>query len=620
MLINNRYRVIKTLGEGGFGQAYLAEDTQMPSGRQCVIKQLKPVATSPEVYKIVQERFQREAATLEKLGENQPQIPRLYAYFSENQKFYLVQEWIEGQTLAALVAAQGPQSESVVGSILKSLLPVLNFVHSQGIIHRDIKPENIILRAGSPTETNQPVLIDFGAVRETMGTVVNSHNSLTSSIVIGTPGYMASEQAAGRPIPSSDLYSLGLVAIYLLTGLPPQALESDPQTGEMIWRDKAGHVSVQLVSVIAKAMRSHPRDRYSSATEMLAALSAISPLNPVGVAAPAAASAAASHSNTQPQPISTYRQNQQSQQSQQSQQTVAVNAAGIGSNPPFNSPSTSANSLYSQPAYQKSLAPLKMGLIAAALGASVIGGGLIISNLAGETTLQPAKIASTENADKDVKTERSVAIKTQEGDRQSELEITSQQEATSSVESSPGNSSPGNSKEVIIEDGSNVTPDNPDAPPAGVQYRTLRQDLGLSQVNVYEVPDATTERLHYGLPGDRVTLIEQTQAGGTTWNLVRFDSGAEGWIADSFLSAGAAVIGAPQLDPETCTETYYQVNDPQDTSANLRQSPNGELIVAVPNGTEVLFLGVEGSWTQVQLGSGQTGYISTQLLSESDCY
>ncbi len=268
MLINNRYQVIRPLGEGGFGHAYLAEDIQMPSRRKCVIKQLKPITTSPEVYRVVQDRFQREAAILEQLGENHPQIPRLYAYFTEAQKFYLVQAWIEGETLEEMAV---PQPESTVINILASLLPVLDFIHKRGIIHRDLKPDNIILRSG----TKQPVLIDFGAVRETMGTVVNSHNHPTSSIIIGTPGYMSSEQAAGRPIPSSDLYSLGLTAIYLLTGQMPQTLQLDPQTGELVWQQSAAHVSVGLRAILDRAVRSHPRDRYSTASEMLQALSTL---------------------------------------------------------------------------------------------------------------------------------------------------------------------------------------------------------------------------------------------------------------------------------------------------------------------------------------------------------
>ncbi|MBE9010527.1 serine/threonine protein kinase, partial [Pseudanabaenaceae cyanobacterium LEGE 13415] len=268
MLLANRYQIIRMLGEGGFGQTFLAEDIQMPSKRICVIKQLKPMATESAIYQVVQERFQREAAILERLGENHSQIPKLYAYFSHEGKFYLVQEWIEGETLEARVAQQGRLSEAEVRNILITLLPVLELIHNQGMIHRDIKPENIILRHLDRT----PVLIDFGAVRETMGTVYNSRGNPTSSIVIGTPGYMPPEQAAGRPIPSSDLYSLGLTAIYLLTGRMPQTFDTDPQTGEILWQQSAPNLSPDFAAVLNQMVRSHPRDRFSSAAEVRSAL------------------------------------------------------------------------------------------------------------------------------------------------------------------------------------------------------------------------------------------------------------------------------------------------------------------------------------------------------------
>ncbi|MBW4442665.1 MAG: protein kinase [Plectolyngbya sp. WJT66-NPBG17] len=268
MLLANRYQIVRMLGEGGFGQTFLAEDTQMPSKRMCVIKQLKPVNSEPAVYQVIQDRFQREAAILEKFGEKHSQIPKLYAYFSDAGQFYLVQEWIEGETLEQLMTNQTAFDESAVRKILLDLLPVLEFIHSQGMIHRDIKPENIILRKFDRAS----VLIDYGAVRETMGTVFNSRGNPTSSIVIGTPGYMPAEQAAGRPIPSSDLYSLGLTAIYLLTGKTPQMLESDPQTGEIIWQQFALRLSPEFKTVLAQMVRSHPRDRYSSAAQLQSVL------------------------------------------------------------------------------------------------------------------------------------------------------------------------------------------------------------------------------------------------------------------------------------------------------------------------------------------------------------
>ncbi len=283
-LLNNRYRLIRGLSSGGFGETFLAEDTHMPSGRRCVIKQLKPI-TNAQTYQLVQERFQREAAILEELGEGSNQIPKLYAYFPVNGQFYLVQEWIEGETLDNKLRQQGLFSESAVRDILMSLLPVLDYVHSKRIVHRDIKPANIIVRQ----RDGKPVLIDFGAVKETMGTVVNAQANNTSSIVIGTPGFMPSEQAAGRPVYSSDLYSLGLTAIFLLTGKVPPApkidpalwLDIDPSTGNILWRRYALNVSPNLADVLDKGIESHPRDRYPTARSMLDALqSAFSPIPP----------------------------------------------------------------------------------------------------------------------------------------------------------------------------------------------------------------------------------------------------------------------------------------------------------------------------------------------------
>nr|MDJ0576440.1 serine/threonine-protein kinase [Xenococcaceae cyanobacterium MO_234.B1] len=269
VLLNNRYQILETLGRGGFGETYLAEDTNMPSGRKCVLKQLKPIVQQPRIPQWMQERFQREAAILEELGEENCQIPRLYAYFSENDKFYLVQEWIEGETLAQKWKREGNLNSQQVKQILVQLLPVLNYIHSRRIVHRDIKPENIIIQDRS---SRLPVLIDFGAVKEAMTTTVEHNHSSAWSASIGTPGYMPSEQAAGRPLYSSDLYSLGLTAIFLLTGKSPQELETDPQTGEIIWQEYADHVEPDLLAVLDKTIKFHPRDRYSTAQEMLTAL------------------------------------------------------------------------------------------------------------------------------------------------------------------------------------------------------------------------------------------------------------------------------------------------------------------------------------------------------------
>jgi serine/threonine protein kinase, bacterial len=266
-LIAQRYRVLNDLGEGGFGKTYLVEDTQLPSRRHCVLKELILLETNPQIYELVKERFQREAVILERLGENYSQIPKLYAYFCEEQRFYLVQEYIQGATLAQTIASQGVMSELDVRNVMLGILPVLNHIHRQGIIHRDIKPENIILRQIN----REPVLIDFGAVREMIKTALHGETS-AASIVVGTPGFMAGEQSIGRPVFSSDLYSLGLTAIYLLTGKLPQEFGTDPLTGRIMWQSFIPALSQDLAAILECAIQPNASDRFQTGAQMLAKL------------------------------------------------------------------------------------------------------------------------------------------------------------------------------------------------------------------------------------------------------------------------------------------------------------------------------------------------------------
>ena len=266
-VLNNRYRIIQTLGKGGFGKTFLAEDTHLPSQRICVIKQLKPLTDKPHVYQFMQERFAREAAILEELGEGSEQIPKLYAYFVENEKFYLVQELIEGVTLSQKLQREGFVSESLVQNILVDILPVLDYIHSKGIIHRDIKPGNIIYR-----ETDsKPVLIDFGIAKEIINSVVDIRGEVTNTIVSGTPGFIPPEQAAGKPVFASDIYSLGMTAISLLSGTSPNSLQNNPQTGETIWQSRT-HVSSHFTNILNKATQINASDRFLTAKAMLDAL------------------------------------------------------------------------------------------------------------------------------------------------------------------------------------------------------------------------------------------------------------------------------------------------------------------------------------------------------------
>jgi serine/threonine protein kinase len=268
-LLDGRYQVLRALGSGGFGQTYVAQDTHRPGSPKCVVKHLKPITHNPEFLKTARRLFTSEAETLEKLG-NHDQIPRLLAYFEENQEFFLVQDFIEGHSLKAeLLPGQRWVEEQVI-QLLHQLLIVLEFIHSQKVIHRDIKPENIIRRQ----QDHKLVLIDFGAVKEVQTQMLTIPGQTDITIAIGTPGYMSTEQGRGKPRPNSDIYSLGIIGIQALTGLHPRQMEEDLNTGEIRWQHQA-IVSPGLAEVLSKMVLHHFKERYQSAMDVLQAIQQI---------------------------------------------------------------------------------------------------------------------------------------------------------------------------------------------------------------------------------------------------------------------------------------------------------------------------------------------------------
>ncbi|PAX57177.1 CHASE2 domain-containing protein [Brunnivagina elsteri] len=267
-LLSGRYEISRVLGSGGFGCTYLAKDTQRPGNPTCVVKQLMPARRDARFMEVARRLFDAEAEILLILGKH-IQIPDLLAFFEENQEFYLVQEYVKGKTLnQELSSVKNAKDEAYVIEMLKSVLYVLKFVHEHRVIHRDIKPENIIRNS----QDNKLVLIDFGAVKKMQP--ANTEKTELATVAIGTRGYAAPEQLVGHPRLSSDIFALGMIAIQALTGIQPHALEINPDTGSVEWRNLA-QVSDKLAAIIDKMVCYHFSDRYQSAAEVLEELKRI---------------------------------------------------------------------------------------------------------------------------------------------------------------------------------------------------------------------------------------------------------------------------------------------------------------------------------------------------------
>ncbi|WP_413173949.1 protein kinase domain-containing protein [Anabaena azotica] len=326
LLLKERYFPLYPIGSGGFGRTFLAIDEHIPSKPRCVIKQLYFPDANREIFIKAVEFFHQEAARLDELRH--PQIPQLLAHFEQDNQLYLVQELIVGQNLAQELRVQGVFGEAHIWQLLKDLLPVLQFIHSRQVIHRDIKPANIMRRytsiveneivyppAINNTELLHPgstmtigkleavsplpkqakslpnnqikianfsgnsapgdlVLIDFGVAKQITATAL-----VNTGTTVGSAEYMAPEQMRGKALPASDLYSLGVTCVYLLTGVSPFDL-FDVTSDRWVWQNylpTGNIVSDHLCTVVNKLLNNALSQRYQSATEVLAAIAQTTP-------------------------------------------------------------------------------------------------------------------------------------------------------------------------------------------------------------------------------------------------------------------------------------------------------------------------------------------------------
>ncbi len=258
-MLTERYIPRSILGQGGFGRTFLATDQYKPSQPYCVIKQFLPQAQGTDTIEKASQLFAQEAQRLEELGKH-PQIPELMAYFIVDNRQYLVQEFVEGNTLQAELNHNRVFTEKQIRALLLEILEILEFVHSKQVIHRDIKPENIIRRSSD----NKLFLVDFGAAK-----VVQQQQRTATGTIIGSAEYCAPEQSMGKPFFISDLYSLGVTCLHLLTGISPFDLYS-PLEGEWVWRDylNGNVVSDELGKILEKLADPIAKHRFQSVAEV----------------------------------------------------------------------------------------------------------------------------------------------------------------------------------------------------------------------------------------------------------------------------------------------------------------------------------------------------------------
>jgi serine/threonine protein kinase len=255
--LHQQYRAIRIIDRGGFGRTFLAVDEEDGNRGACVIKQFDPQAQGTNNLQKAAQFFSQEIQRLDELGKH-PQIPNLLSYFTENNRQYLIQEFINGQDLSQSLKSEGRFSEDGVCNVLQQILPVLDYLHKNRVIHRDVKPENLIRR-----QDGTLILVDFGAAKH----VTTSAISVTGT-AIGSAVYASPEQVVGKAKPSSDIYSLGVTCIHLLTQVQPFDL-FDIGENNWVWRDYLETpVGEKFGKILDKMLVQATNKRYQSAREV----------------------------------------------------------------------------------------------------------------------------------------------------------------------------------------------------------------------------------------------------------------------------------------------------------------------------------------------------------------
>ncbi len=264
--IHSHYKIVKSLGAGRSGSAYIAEDLDLPNRPPCLVKKFQSGEDSLLAQPLIQKLFEVQTDILYKVGQH-PQIPTLIAKFEEDGDQYLVREYIDGELLSQELTPDSIWSQTQVFDFLMDMVGILSFVHSFKYIHQDINPKNIIRRKQDGIFS----LIGFSAVRD-LGSVwqnIPDGEEGHVNVSIGTPGYIPYEQEQNLTQFNSDIYAVGVIAIQAITGEFP--IPRDPQTYELKWRDRTS-INLRLVEIIDRMVRPDYRNRYQSVLEIMSDL------------------------------------------------------------------------------------------------------------------------------------------------------------------------------------------------------------------------------------------------------------------------------------------------------------------------------------------------------------
>ncbi|MBD1916750.1 MULTISPECIES: serine/threonine-protein kinase [Cyanophyceae] len=279
-LLGGHYRVLRQLSRGSFGDTYLAEDTHRFQ-ELCVLKEFNPQVPGKLALDKAQTLFEREASILYQI--NHPQVPRFRELLRDQGRLFLVQDYVEGPTYRELLdrrrAVDERFSEAEGVQFLMQTLPLLQYLHSIGIVHRNISPDNLIQRNAD----GRPVLIDFGGVKQLVVNVrhqlgvAQPYQAADGTITrLGTVGYAPEEQLeSGQVSPVTDLYALGMTTLVLLTGKDPDELYDD-RRDRWVWPQQV-ELSATLSQVLTQLVAHDPSDRYQSAGQAMAALNLAHP-------------------------------------------------------------------------------------------------------------------------------------------------------------------------------------------------------------------------------------------------------------------------------------------------------------------------------------------------------